>query len=353
MTVEVAPRAGLKLKTRVERRGRPVASRRFEWGVLFTGGWLVAGGYADAWAHGHVALESFFTPWHGILYSGVLAVMVFFGVAVARNWLRGYPLRRALPVGYQLSLLGVLLFPFGGTGDMTWHLIFGIEKGLDAALSPTHLLMALAIALVGSGPLRAGWRRRNSAQTFAAQLPMVVSVFLTISTMTLIMQLIHPAIKLPVSAIHVNDNDNLLTIVSVVIQTMIYMGFFLLMVRRWKLLPGSLTFIIVLNLSLLSLMRDNWLIIPVALVIGLGADALVYYLKPSAERPAAFHLFGFAMPAFTFLCYFLTLMLVGRLDWTIYLWLGTTTVAGLTGWLLSYLIVPPAIPREESLEELA
>ncbi len=351
MAVEVAQGLDTRLKNRVARKGHPAASRAFEWGVLFTGGCVVLGGYADAWAHGHTNVDTFFTPWHGVLYTGVLLVMVFFGATIVRNWLKGYSLNRAVPAGYQLSLLGALLFPFGGMGDMTWHLIFGIETGLDAALSPTHLLMALAFGLVVSGPLRGRWRSREANQTYSSQVPMLVSICLTISTFTLIMQQVHPAIKLPMPSSvssRAADLDNMLTIVGIIVMTTIYMGFILLAVRRWQLLPGSLTIILLPNLTLLSFMRDNYLIIAAGLVIGLILDALLYFLKPSTNRAGMLHLFGFLMPVATFLVYFLTLMMVGRLNWSIHLWLGSTAVTGLTGWLVSYLILPPPLPIGEN-----
>ena len=44
--------------------------------TLALGAWLVLGVFADGWAHFSVpSLESFFTPWHGALYSG-LAVTI-------------------------------------------------------------------------------------------------------------------------------------------------------------------------------------------------------------------------------------------------------------------------------------
>ena len=36
--------------------------------------WLVLGLYIDGWAHRHFKIETVFTPWHLILYSGFLAV---------------------------------------------------------------------------------------------------------------------------------------------------------------------------------------------------------------------------------------------------------------------------------------
>jgi hypothetical protein len=33
--------------------------------------------------------------------------------------------------------------------------------------------------------------------------------------------------------------------------------------------------------------------------------------------------------------------------WSVHLWTGAIVLAGLVGWLLSYLILPPQEPREE------
>jgi hypothetical protein len=60
---------------------------------------LVGGVYADGWAHLNIGgLETFFTPWHAVLYGG-------FGLLVA--WLAGMVLRRRragwlerVPMGY-------------------------------------------------------------------------------------------------------------------------------------------------------------------------------------------------------------------------------------------------------------
>ncbi len=35
-----------------------------------------------------------------------------------------------------------------------------------------------------------------------------------------------------------------------------------------------------------------------------------------------------------------------RFDWTIHLWLGTTFVAGIAGFLLSFFLVPPEVPEK-------
>jgi hypothetical protein len=69
----------------------------------------------------------------------------------------------------------VPLFFAGGAADMTWHLVFGVESGLGALLSPTHLLLLVSGWLALSGPLRAVWRRDDPAPSLITLLPGVLS----------------------------------------------------------------------------------------------------------------------------------------------------------------------------------
>jgi deazaflavin-dependent oxidoreductase (nitroreductase family) len=108
----------------------------FDWTVVLIGGWLVGGFYLDAWAHHHTTLETFFTPWHAVLYSGYFAVAAWLAFALIRNHGRGLPWREALPAGDGLSLVGAGIFLIGGLGDMACHIGFGIEVDVEALLSP-------------------------------------------------------------------------------------------------------------------------------------------------------------------------------------------------------------------------
>ena len=38
-----------------------------------------------------------------------------------------------------------------------WHTILGVETGLDALLSPTHLLLFIGMAAILTTPVRAAW----------------------------------------------------------------------------------------------------------------------------------------------------------------------------------------------------
>src|SRR5690242_6144688 len=126
----------------------------FDWAFIGACTWLITGGYLDSWAHNHFALDTFFTPWHGVLYSGFLVVALVMVGTVVLNHMRGANWHKAIPAGYELSLLGVFGFAVGGVADMFWHVLFGIEKNIDAQLSPSHLLLMICLGLIIAGPFR-------------------------------------------------------------------------------------------------------------------------------------------------------------------------------------------------------
>jgi hypothetical protein len=45
--------------------------------TMLMGTWLIVGVFIDGFAHNHGEVESFFTPWHAILYSGYVACAVW------------------------------------------------------------------------------------------------------------------------------------------------------------------------------------------------------------------------------------------------------------------------------------
>lgn len=175
-----------------------VGSLRFDWAMIGVCSWLVAGIYADAWAHNHFRLDNFFTPWHSILYSGLLVVTVFLVGTFIRNRMRGHPTRLAMPAGYELSLLGAILFLFAGIGDLIWHTLFGIERNLSAALSPTHIAILISSVLIVAGPFRAAWHRSQAKvkPNLLSQLPMLLSLTFILAMITVIAQFAHPFVVL-------------------------------------------------------------------------------------------------------------------------------------------------------------
>ena len=114
--------------------------------------------FVDGWAHNNLdQIETFFTPWHALFYSGFTATALWIASLVARQRSAGRTWREAIPRGYGGAVVGVIVFGIGGVGDWLWHTIFGIEVSIDALLSPTHLVLLTGMLLIFSGPLRSAW----------------------------------------------------------------------------------------------------------------------------------------------------------------------------------------------------
>ncbi len=64
--------------------------------------------------------------------------------------------------------------------------LFGFEAGLEALLSPTHLMLAAGALLILSGPARAAWSRPHAKDTeaTAGTWPAVLSLLLVFSILT-------------------------------------------------------------------------------------------------------------------------------------------------------------------------
>jgi len=140
--------------------------------------WLLLAVFLDGWAHLHLpGLETFFTPWHAALYSGLLATAAWTAAVIWRNREPGQPISGAIPAGYRGTVVGVVLFGVAGALDLAWHEILGIEVSLDALVSPTHLLLGFSLALIlGTGLRSAQAAGRPAAFEWTA--PAVLAVVL-------------------------------------------------------------------------------------------------------------------------------------------------------------------------------
>lgn len=327
---------------------RPFASGlRFDWAMVVLCSWVLVGGCLDARAHLHGLVETFFTPWHAVLYAGFLAVACFLGGTLFLHRLRGGSWQDAVPRAYRLSLVAVACFAVAGVGDLLWHLFFGVETGVAAALSPTHLALATCFFLILSGPFRAAWQRphEQGRPGWRALFPMILSLTLIWTSFTLITQFAHPFVWLRATdPWEMTFDGQALGVVSICLQTLILMGLLLLTLRRWRLPFGALTLMFTLNSIALSVLQDHYFVIPVAAGAGFIADVLLKQLKPSVERPEALRFFACVVPVVLYGLYFLTLQLTTGIQWTIHLWLGSVVAAGICGLLLSYVLIPPPLP---------
>ena len=323
-------------------RSTTTAQRRFTWIMTALAVYFVGGLYLDGWAHTHGQVDqSFFTPWHAVLYSGQLLMVIFLLATLVRNVWRGATLRAALPRGYNLSLLGVLLWFIGGPGDLIWHTLFGIEQNVAALYSPTHLLLALGITLAVSGPVRAALSRSElGVRRLRDQLPLIFSLTCTLSVLTFFIMIAHPLSNLWATR---QGADEALGMIGIMLDTALLMGCLLFSLRHGPLAPGALTIILGANAVVMGfLYRGAYPLAPVlARVLAGGlADVLYQWLNPTTARPNAWRLFAFGVPIIVYALYFLAVQLTSGLVWTTHLWAGAIVIAGAIGVLLSFLSTP-------------
>ncbi|MFZ6005581.1 MAG: hypothetical protein ACOYXM_16785 [Actinomycetota bacterium] len=134
------------------------ASDREHLGTVLFGLWMTVGLFLDGYFHQNLDTdgESFLTPWHGVFYAGFTASALWLATMSRRRAGGAVDWRlTSLPAGYDGARLGLLLFALGGLGDAGWHSAFGVERGIDALLSPTHLLLFAGLVLILTAPLRA------------------------------------------------------------------------------------------------------------------------------------------------------------------------------------------------------
>jgi hypothetical protein len=320
--------------------GYPAGSLRFDWAITILSSLFMGGLFIDGWAHNHGMVdESFFTIWHALFYSAFGLVALFLGSFTLRNVNKGYAFTKALPRGYWLSLVGVMIFALGGVGDLIWHSLFGIEVNTDALLSPSHLLLGVGMFLIWSGPMRAGWLRLPAANRLGWREagPLLISATLILTLLMFFTQFTHPMV-IPVAAGYGGGSPSL-GISSVLIQSALLMGMTLMLVRRWRLPFGAVTLIVTISTLLVSFMQDTSQLVPATLVAGLIADLLLA-LRPTVQH-AQFYLFAFLMPVLVYAAYFISLLSIARIRWTIHATSGAVFLAGVVGLFMAFLIWSP------------
>ncbi len=322
--------------------------------------WLSIGMAVDAWAHRNVPdLESFFTPWHAVFYSGFGAVAAHTLLATWRNVRRGYPWGRAAPEGYGEALVGLAIFAAGAIGDAIWHELFGVEKDLAALFSPTHLLLFAGVTLLVTSPLRSRWQRPDERPPTAGELaPPMLGAVLAITMFSFVTQSLSPYVEPLAGRAHLGAIPGVqeprvvylgqaLGVGGMLVQTVLLVGAVLLLRRRWPLPFGTIATILTLNAAVQVAVSELYPLVAVALVAGLTADALLYRLDRGSGSTCGVRIVAGGLPLLLWGLYMgaIGLGLGGGLAWDLELWVGAVLAAGATGLLLSYLVVPAGATR--------
>lgn len=304
--------------------------------------WLIAGVVVDGWAHvTRGGVESFFTSWHALFYSGFVAVALWTIFLVRR--------RRAgtgIPEGYRLGMSGLVIFAAGGVGDLVWHQLLGIETSIDALVSPTHLVLLVGAMLIISSPIRSGWRRPTArVGPWSWQGPALISTAL-VAALAQFFFLYASGWGGAAFRSDWRPGDDFgvaLGMISLVISTVIFTGLGFLVLRRWEPPFGAFTLIVgMLGLSMAAVNGfDHPGDVLAALAGGAAVDWLVRQLRPDPSRSTVMRVWGFLTPVAVWGIYVVYLAIAGDLRWPVVLWLGAVLMMGLWGLGLSLLASPP------------
>ena len=324
--------------------------------TMFLCTWVLAGIAVDGWAHTNLGgLETFFTPWHALFYSGFGATATWIAWSTVRRRRPGQTLMQAIPRGYELAVAGLVLFGLGGVGDMIWHEVFGIEVGVDALLSPTHLLLYAGVFLIVTSPFRAAWRRSDQPG-FKAFSPVLLSAGLAAGFTAFMLMYLSPVFEADMARSQTewmagNPEAGFLHfmnqrsgVASVLVTSVVVISPLLLILRRWRLPFGSCAFVFGLVATVVQGVNAFAApeLIAAAIGGGLLADAAAVWLKPSPARPTELRIFSGLAPAALWGVYVLTVAVTDGVGWAPELWSGVILWSALAGLGLSLLIQPPA-----------
>lgn len=312
--------------------------------------WILGGLFLDGWHHIHdPGLESFFTPWHGVLYSGIGIAMAIMAEQVRRNRLQGLRGVAAIPAEYRLAAVGGAVFVSGGLVDMAWHEILGIEVGVEALLSPPHLLLCVAGVLVFTGPLRAAWRTLPQRPGWRDVGPALFSLMGLAALLGFFTQYVSPFThRYPALVPDPGESADLLHatgVAGVIVTAGILVAAVLVAAARWRLPFGAVTLIVAGAAALMMTQRGTYELLPATLLATLAGDVLLWRMPPVHRGAGALRWVGTAIPVLVFTGYFATLGITQALTWSVHLVTGTIVVAGAVGSLVAaVLLAPRALP---------
>ena len=356
------------------------SSTRFDYLVLATCLWFLAGILIDGFAHNHYDLshESFFTPFHAMLYAGFLAVAAVIVPRTLRGVRNGLTWRESIPGGYESTLLGIGIFAVGSVLDMLWHLAFGIEQSLSALFSPAHQILAFGASLMFVGPLRASLRRGDRPTPIVAicslTLLLIVVEFFTQWTLDPGAASVWSPERFAAGAAALDPRSSAAIelqrfrfyaishgMLSILLRSIIVTGTLLYAMRRLTLRFGAMTMIFGSSTLLLTVMRSPQ-VVPIviqmssAIVAGIVADVLVARYERAGGPTRLLRIAAMVVPASWWAVFLLlTAFLEGGWWWEFHAATGSVVFSAFAGLLLSYVVEPVERPRPNaaSLDRLS
>ncbi|BCY12827.1 hypothetical protein [Actinoplanes sp. L3-i22] len=316
---------------------------RERWVLLVASAWLVIGLQLDAYAHATTPeLETFWTPWHGVLYSGI-AASGFTLLWIMRSRLPAIPTYQSLislPNALRIPLLGMASLLVGGGVDTLWHNIFGIEKNLEIFVSPSHELIILGMVLVAMGP--ALMMATVPGRTLGFGSAWLVGISALFSVLPLHIYSLHASalgfrhLGTGVAVPNVFSPDGQL-VHGYLFSTVLLLVPILMIGRRWPLPIGLPTALVAIPALLMHLMFDSEAPWWPQLTVALAAPVVELVLRVanhlvSAPVTARWLAFGLVAPPAVWGAVLLVGQIqTGTVGWNIHMVSGLLTLTAFTG----------------------
>jgi hypothetical protein len=342
---------------------RPPASYRTDLVTALLGGWFTIGLFLDAWAHNNVPkLETFFTPWHAVFYSGFVATAAWIVWSSRRPLLAGRRDLRSLPLGYAAALVAVVGFVVAAVGDLTWHTVFGIEQNINILFSPTHLGLVTAMIVIVTTPLRAAWadRRVPSAPGLQRLLPGLLSLAFAATLVLLFLQytnaLAYSSQRVVVGLSAVDPAATSRLVASMFVTNLVLVAPLLTLAHRWVLPFGTATMLYAAMAALSGAISGfrNLPTVVAVVVSGVLVDLLARVLRPTPSALVRYRAFAALACLVTWTVYIATAYTTAadvpvptdvglqHPEGVVELYTGAPVVQALAGLLLAVLLVPSA-----------
>jgi hypothetical protein len=306
---------------------------------------ILVGLFLDGWAHNNLpsTLETFFTPWHAVLYSGFLLTAIWLVYPSVKHLAQGQLMEFLGP--YRYSLVGVFLFFLGGIGDSLWHILFGIEVGFEALISPTHLLLATGGFLIGLGPILkiASGSRDKVSDAFLAAL-----LFSHLSSLLLFFTQYHSPFWSIYPAAPSTEALVVIATTGFMMHTMIFTAFIFYMYRLIGLRYGMITLYLTANIGLVGSLSEFfsafYLGFFIAVVIDLVCMSLIgKEMNPHGVSRTKVRAVAVLIPLLLWVYYFVLVELILGILWSFTLVSGVVVLAVICSVFVSYLIYPVQI----------
>ena len=333
---------------------RPFATPRDDLVAWICGVWMVVGLFLDGWAHRHQKPETFFTPWHGVLYSGFTAAAVWMLYVVRHHQRPGVSIRKTIPIGYGFRTIGVLIFGLGAIADLLWHELLGIEQNIEALLSPTHITLLTGGLLMAIGPIVSTFAREDARPEgqqprWGSTGPIVGAIVFIVAVLQFFLMYVSPYNRGTYTrgAIRsagtygggwLQEELQIEGIAAIFLFTFITVCALLYLVRRVAIPRGAFA-VLFITPAVLQTLLTSFHTAPRLLGV-IGAAGLAEFTWPMVSRRRRLHtvlpLWVFALVTLTWFGLFLGIYAgESPLGWTAPLWAGVPIFAGLLAALLS------------------